>query len=367
MKLRFQEQVFRPENPDSFPPAPEPWLQDVFTFCSFWFSDAPVWEARTSGSTGKVGSILLQREQIRFSATLSLDYFQFDPQQNGFALALPARSAGGFMLLARAFLADVDVLLFPPASGGLKSELFPTDRKWFLPLLPIQLSALLSNPFAAEISQKLSGILLGGGPLDSHQLHAMAKWECPVFHSYGMTETASHVAIRKVHPEIETGFQPLPGVEIRLNQQACLEIRAGIITRNEWLPTNDLAEIHADGRFSILGRLDFTINSGGLKIQPEIEKERLQQKVPPNCRDFDLLGLPDDRLGEKLVLVAYTSMKELEEIESALDQTSEPGERMRLPRAYYFLPEGRPLLPGGKTDFIRLRKIISDIVPFKSK
>ena len=66
------------------------------------------------------------------------------------------------------------------------------------------------------------------------------------------------------------------------------------------LVTNDVAEIYSDGSFSILGRKDNTINTGGIKVQAEQIEEILRpwMRVP-----FAITSVPDARLGEAVVLL----------------------------------------------------------------
>lgn len=368
MRLRYLQHIIHPADCHSFPSDIPDWMEDVRRFCLFWFSAEECWEARTSGSVSTPGIIQLSRAQMEFSARKSLDYFHFSSAANhGFALAIPASAAGGFMLLARAFLADMDVLLLPPSSLASGENLFPADKKWFLPLLPLQFYDFLMRKDASELSIQLSGILLGGGMLE-HQLSGrISKLECPVFHSYGMTETASHIAVQKIHPEPETGFRPLPGFEVRLNGEECLEVSAGIITGHQWLSTRDRAEILPDGSFRVLGRVDFTINSGGLKIQPETEKRQLQVMLPSGLQNFDLLGIPDTRLGEKLVMAAYCPDSEKSVLQNILNGITGKDQRRRLPKAIFCFPEGPPRLPGGKTDYRKLRmKIMDNLAGSKS-
>ena len=365
MWLRWQQFKVDPSTGHFFPGNKPEWLLETEKFCRFWFSSEPFWTCRTSGSTSAPKSIQLSREAIVHSARASLDFFRFNPEKEGFALLLPAQAAGGFMLLARAFLAEMDVLLLPPKNESLRAENFPPDKKWFTPLLPLQLQRLLSGTDTEKISAAMSGILLGGGPLEASVASQLHRLRCPVFHSYGMTETASHIALRKIHPgKEEKAFRTLDGISCRLTSDGCLEISAPEITGTHWLQTRDLAEINPDGSFVITGRADNRINSGGLKIQPESEKERLAKLLPQSLQDMELTGLPDAELGEKLVMVLFRPPEgAVNEIAKLLKNISDPDWRRRLPRSVICLNEERPLLPGGKTDFKELRRKIQEISP----
>ena len=91
----------------------------------------------------------------------------------------------------------------------------------------------------------------------------------PVYHTYGMTETATHIALRRLNgPERSDAFVPLPGVELALDDRGCLAIR-GAVTAGAWLQTNDIVDLRSDGSFVWLGRWDNVINTGGIKVQIE--------------------------------------------------------------------------------------------------
>jgi len=371
MTLILEGKAIDPKNPAKIPVDQFPWLKAVQKFCAFWFSEEIFWEANTSGSTSSPKTISLSRELIEFSARNSLNWFEFDQKTVGFALTIPASSAGGFMLLARAFLAEIDVLLLPPSAQIPSREAFPSEKKWFVPMLPNQFNAFVRDENAAECSRLFSGILLGGGPLDPSSTADLQKLNCPVFHSYGMTETASHIGLRKIHPGPENPlFQSLEGIEIRLNKNDCLEIKASEINNGEWLTSHDVAEVFDGNQFTIIGRTDFVVNSGGLKIHPEIVRKLISAYLPAEFKDFELLGCPDDILGEKLAMVIFTQKEGLKEIlnpDNWFNAILNPAERRTLPRSIYLIEEIRPILPGGKTDFMFLRKKIEEIVPVWEK
>jgi o-succinylbenzoate---CoA ligase len=125
-----------------------------------------------------------------------------------------------------------------------------------------------------------------------------------IFHTYGMTETVSHIALRRLSERQDQFFTVLEDIEIRTDERECLVIKAAI-TNNEWIFTNDRAEIISNNKLNILGRIDNVINTGGIKIQAE-ELERkidmiFQENTIPNA--FYITSLPDEKLGNKIVLV----------------------------------------------------------------
>ena len=94
-----------------------------------------------------------------------------------------------------------------------------------------------------------------------------------------MTETLSHVALRPLNgPEASVGYRPFEGVSLSLSARGTLVIHAPELCSSD-LETNDVVRLHADGTFTIVGRADNVVNSGGVKIQIEEEERRLKELI----------------------------------------------------------------------------------------
>ena len=145
-------------------------------------------------------------------------------------------------------------------------------------------------------------VLLGGAMVDPKLEMKLKRLKPQSFHTYGMTETLSHIALR--HIGVEKAFKTLPEYSIKLNDKNCACIKTNF--NNVWLETNDLIELNNDGSFTVLGRTDFVINSGGHKIHPEqVESimhqlNELHHLLPV---DFIVSALKDSFWGEKCVCV----------------------------------------------------------------
>ena len=72
------------------------------------------------------------------------------------------------------------------------------------------------------------------------------------------------------------------------------------VTQEAWLQTSDIVEIIAPTQFIWLGRHDFVINTGGIKIPPEKIEALLKTQVSQNLM---LTSLPDELLGQRVVLL----------------------------------------------------------------
>ena len=85
---------------------------------------------------------------------------------------------------------------------------------------------------------------------------------------------------------------------------------------SQTLYTNDIARLYPDGSFVVLGRKDNTINSGGIKIQPE-EDERLLQPIIDV--PFAITSVSDEKLGEAAILLLEpVSEEKLDGIKAAM-------------------------------------------------
>ena len=87
-----------------------------------------------------------------------------------------------------------------------------------------------------------------------------------------MTETASHVAIKTIG---EDYYSTMGDLEINIDERGCLKLR-GTITNNKFIQTNDIVEIKKN-KFKWIGRADWVINSGGVKIFPENLERRINR------------------------------------------------------------------------------------------
>jgi O-succinylbenzoic acid--CoA ligase len=234
----------------------------------------------------------------------------------------------------------MEAIVLPPSSQPLEALDIAVD---FTALVPLQLQTMLSEPAGQNIDQlnAMRVLLLGGAPL-GHALESKIRkrLSVAVYHSYGMTETVSHIALRRVNgPGADSLYRVLEGVEIKTDERGCLMIR-GAVSSYAWLQTNDLVEIIAADQFRWIGRADFVINSGGVKIHVEPLERKIEQLLIEEgwSISFILGSLPDEKLGQQLVMLLEGDTHSLpgnEEIRQLL--------RARLPvyevpRALFVLP-----------------------------
>ena len=200
------------------------------------------------------------------------------------------------------------------------------------------MQSILSTQNGEKILNQFDNILLGGAPASISLIKQCANLKVNIWATYGMTETLSHIALRNL--KTQNSFQLLPNNEIALSKENTLKIK-NIITKNQWLQTNDLAAINSNG-FSVLGRIDFIINSGGFKVNAlEIENEIAAYLTLKKIPEFPYFvgSLPDKILGEKAVIYlekAHSKMFEFSLLKSYLKDHLKPYE---IPKQIVFVNE----------------------------
>lgn len=266
------------------------WLVHIYHFILEWLSPNENMVAYSSGSTGKPKQIKLQKRHMIASAQKTIRYFNLQPE-NTALLCLSANYIAGKMMIVRAFVGQFDLILVEPDGRPLKNITQPID---FAAMVPLQVNNCLSY---IESKSLLKNVIIGGGIVFEKLKNKLKKLPVNFYETYGMTETVSHVAVRKIG--LDPYFCPMPNVLFSMDERQCLAIEAPDILEDR-IVTNDIVELESDGRFLFIGRFDHVINSGGVKISPELVEEKLSAyiKVP-----FVISSLYDDKLGEKVVLV----------------------------------------------------------------
>jgi O-succinylbenzoic acid--CoA ligase len=230
------------------------------------------------------------------SAGLTCSFLDLRAGQSAL-LCLPLKYIAGKMMVVRALWAGLDLWPMAPASNPLAALSAAPD---FAALTPMQVYESLADQRAAELLGRISRVIIGGGAVDKGLAERLRPLPGAVYSSYGMTETLSHVALRRLSgPSAEDCYRPLPGVKLSLTARGALVIEAPAVAETAVI-TNDLAEIDQSGRFQILGRLDNVINTGGLKVRIEELEEILAPALPAPCV---ITAASDERLGQMVVLV----------------------------------------------------------------
>ncbi len=280
--------------------------QAALDFCCEWLSPAQSFMVDTSGSTGVPKSIALSRTQMCASVHATAAALELLSGMRSL-VCLPVHAIAGRMMLVRGLELGLAMTLVEPAANPLAA--LPADAAIdFAAFVPLQLETLLAGPERARVDA-MHAVLVGGGPINRALAEAIAPLHAPIYHTYGMTETATHVALRRLSgPAGSNTFIPLPGVALRLDARGSLAIQ-GPMTEGGWVQTNDLVNLHNDGSFVWLGRLDNVVNTGGIKVHIEPLEAVLETLLPEllggawDGRRFAIAAQPDARLGQMVVLL----------------------------------------------------------------
>lgn len=278
---------------------------ELYDFVKQWKSDIEYFTLTTSGSTGKPRPIRVSRQSMILSAELTGQVLDLKKGDTAL-LCMPLEFVAGKMMLVRALVLGLNLVVVKPSSHPLK-ELSSDTILDFAAMTPMQVQITLNEPSTFNKLSQIKKLIIGGAPVSRQLENELQHLPGEIFETYGMTETLTHIAFRKINGSKRSEFFGiLPGIIISADDRGCLIIHAPHLD-NPDIITNDLVEIISPTRFRWLGRADNVINSGGIKIFPEQLEKKLESMI---MERFIVTSLPDRKIGEKLVLVIETSNPE---------------------------------------------------------
>ena len=296
--LLFEGRAFGPGDLDTLRASSRRFVrEELAAFLEEWFDDAPTVAVQSSGSTGAPKIMRAEKSRMRASARMTCSFLGLEAKDRAL-LCMPLRYIGAKMVVVRAMEWGLDLHCVEPSGHPLKGLDRAPD---FLAVTPAQVFSSLEDPEEARLLRETRHIIIGGGAVDAALARRLRDFPHAVWSTYGMTETLSHIALRRLNgPEASEWYAPFEGVSLRLSGDGALIISAPAVCGTELL-TNDLAVLESSGRFRILGRRDNVINSGGVKIQIEELEEMLRSVMP--C-PFQITAVPDEKFGEIVVMLA---------------------------------------------------------------
>jgi O-succinylbenzoic acid--CoA ligase len=322
------------------------WEKELYLFLNEWFSDSDFVLAQTSGSTGEPKSIELPKSLMVKSAERTIQYFRLQ-RGDRLLLSLPCRYIAGKMMVVRAIVGQMNLIPVDPAGDFdfLSHELFD-----FGAMVPNQVFKLLQQPSGKEKLENIRNLLVGGSAITSATEAQINQLSNRIVSTYGMTETASHIAIRELSGERKSDvYRCLPGITISLSEDRRLQIHLPEL--NEITQTNDFAELQSETSFRIYARADSVLISGGIKYSPEGIEKKLEDIM---ISRFVISSLPDEKLGEKLVLVIEGKYSPADLIQQKIKNLLPPFEQ---PKSIVFL-ETFPETDSGKLNRNKIKLAI---------
>lgn len=301
-------------------------------FIDEWNNDSAYVEVKTSGSTGEPKRMLVEKRRMLNSARITCDFLGLKPGDTAL-LCMSTDYIAGKMMVVRSIERGLKLIEVEPCGHPLdikhltlniKHSQFPIFNFQFdfAAMVPMQVYNSLQVPEEKERLMAIRHLIIGGGAIDEAMEAELRTFPHAVWSTYGMTETLSHIALRRISgPEASEWYMPFPTVKLSTTDEGCLVIDAPEVCA-QTLTTNDIVELKSDGRFRIRGRKDNVICSGGIKIQIEEVEQILKKymRVP-----YIISKRKDEKFGEIVVLLTEGDTAEAQTIcEQVLPKYHQP-------------------------------------------
>ncbi len=327
-------------------------------FLEEWNSPSPYVHVQTSGSTGAPKPMLVEKRRMLASARITNDFLGLHEGDTAL-LCMSLDYIAGKMMVVRALERRLTLVFVEPSGHPLAAQrvaLNDLTTLDFAAMVPMQVYNSLQVPEERTRLMQIRHLIIGGGAVDDALAAELKTFPHAVWSTYGMTETLSHIALRRLSgPDASDWYTPFPSVTVTLSEEGTLMIDAPEVCA-ETLITNDIAELSSvnsqlstvnSPSFRILGRKDNVICSGGLKIQAE----QLERQLRPHLRaPYLITKRPDEKFGEMVVLLT----------EGPADQARQVCERIlpkyHQPRAYLHVSQ-IPLTETGKPSRYEAEKL----------
>lgn len=266
-------------------------------FLEEWFNDSPLVKVHTSGSTGTPKELWVEKQRMINSAVMTLSFLGLKKSDKAL-LCMPMKYIAGKMVVVRSLVAGLDIIPVVPCGRPMQNiNIIPE----FAAMIPMQVFNSLQNEEDKEKLSQIKNLIIGGGAIDENLSLQLSKFPNPVWSTYGMTETLSHIALRRISGEkASKWYTPFEYVKLSSSEEGALIIDAPLVSK-EKLYTNDIVEFNSFGQFTITGRKDNIINTGGVKVQIEKVEEELKKTMPD--LKFMITSVPDEKFGERIILL----------------------------------------------------------------
>ncbi len=299
----------------------EPFEKAAGDFLLDWLDKKDFVLVKTSGTTGLPKTIKLNTSSMVNSAIMTGDFFDIHPGDKALH-CLPSRYISGKMMLVRAMILGLELDMIAPT-------LFPAydNRKHydFAAMIPLQLKNSLSR------INNIRTLIVGGAAVSQSQIETLQDLKTNIYETFGMTETISHIAVKKLNHNSSNsiGFMTLPNINISKNDKNCLVIEAPKLS-SEIIETKDVVNLISNNEFELIGRYDNMINTGGVKVFPELIEMKLQGLLGSR---FFIASEVDNDFGEKVILVIEDEESDFNtEVFSQLD-------KHEIPKSIYHIPK----------------------------
>jgi O-succinylbenzoic acid--CoA ligase len=271
-------------------------------FIEEWYNDSEYVEVKTSGSTGEPKRMMVEKRRMLNSARITCDFLGLKPGDTAL-LCMSTDYIAGKMMVVRSIERGLKLISVEPSGHPLANNYqlsIVNCQLDFAAMVPMQVYNSLQVPEERERLIAIRHLIIGGGAIDDAMEAELRKFPNAVWSTYGMTETLSHIALRRISgPEASEWYIPFPTVKLSTTDEGCLVIDAPEVCADT-LTTNDIVELKPDGRFRVMGRKDNVICSGGIKIQIE----EVERELKPYVRvPYIISKKKNEKFGEIVVLL----------------------------------------------------------------
>lgn len=312
----------------------------VASFLTEWNDTSDTILVHTSGSTGKPKPMHVEKRRMLSSARITCDFLNLRPGDTAL-LCMPLDYIAGKMMVVRSIQRHLRLITVQPSNHPLRDLPADTPTIHFAAMVPSQVYCTMQVPEERARLMAIRHLIIGGGAISPELERQLQPFPNAVWSTYGMTETLSHIALRRLNgKDASEWYEPFDSVNVSLNPNGCLVINAPLVHEST-LTTNDIAQLHPDGRrFRIIGRRDNVICSGGIKLQIEQIEEKIRTI---HSAPFCITKRSDQKFGEVAVMLTTAPHTNIAE---QLSQVLTPYE---MPKDYITV-SNIPLTGTGKID-----------------
>ncbi|WP_185855849.1 AMP-binding protein [Blattabacterium cuenoti] len=272
------------------------WQKSILSFLKSWYDSNPGLIGFTSGTTGIPKKVFLKKKYMIRCAKMTVDYFNLKKKGLKGLLCLSIDSIATKMFFVRAILFEWNIYCIPPSSNPLKN----INKEYFFDIssmVPIQVYSSLKK------LENIKILLIGGAPISSDLEKKLQNISTLCYATYGMTETLGHIALKKINGLNKTNYyQSFKDISLSRDKRNCLKVFSPYCM-DSFIQTNDIVHLISKDKFYWVGRYDNLINSGGIKVVPELIEKDLFPLFLTFKKRFFVSSIPDKKLGEKIVLV----------------------------------------------------------------
>lgn len=246
----------------------------IFDFINSWNNDDCCLQVHTSGSTGKPKNMLVEKTRMMNSARITCNFLNLKVGDTAL-LCMSADYIAGKMMIVRSIERGLCLVSEKPCGHPLSDEALSTATRLnfkrtsadslkatiteegayhldnddaqplfcFAAMVPMQVYNSLQIPKERARLARIKHLIIGGGAIDDALAAELKTLPNAVWSTYGMTETLSHIALRRLNgPDASLWYTPFDSVQVQLTDEGCLVIDAPQVTPHPII-TNDIAEI----------------------------------------------------------------------------------------------------------------------------